>query len=85
VKQNLKRVLNVKFYRATPSGREPVREWLKTLPKESTKIIGEDIMTVQLSWPTGMPLVKHVGSKLLELRSTVPSGIARIFFYCQRG
>ena len=31
----------------TETGREPVREWLKALPKEERRIIGEDIMTVQ--------------------------------------
>jgi hypothetical protein len=34
------------FFR-TESGRGPVREWLKDLPKDERKMIGEDIMTVQ--------------------------------------
>ena len=34
--------LQVKFFRHN-SGREPVREWLKELPPEERKIIGEDI------------------------------------------
>jgi len=31
------------FFYALPSGREPVREWLKGLPGEDRKIVGEDI------------------------------------------
>ena len=39
------RILTVAFFR-TETGREPVREWLKSLPREQRKIIGEDIKTV---------------------------------------
>ena len=35
-----------------------MREWLKNLPKDERKIMGEDIMTVQFRWPLGMPLVE---------------------------
>jgi antitoxin HicB len=35
--------LPAQFYRSD-SGREPVREWLKSLDSEDRKIIGEDIM-----------------------------------------
>ena len=34
----------------------PVREWLKALPVEDRKIIGEDIKDVEFSWPIGMAL-----------------------------
>jgi hypothetical protein len=40
------RPLNVVFFR-TEAGNEPVREWLKSLPKEDCKTIGADILTVQ--------------------------------------
>jgi hypothetical protein len=36
--------LQVFFYR-TSGGAEPVREWLKTLPTEERKIIGDDLKT----------------------------------------
>jgi len=36
------------FY-ALPSGREPVREWLKVLDRADRKIIGEDIKDVEFS------------------------------------
>jgi hypothetical protein len=36
------------FYRL-PSGREPVRDWLKSLGGEDRRIIGEDIKDVEFS------------------------------------
>jgi hypothetical protein len=36
------------FY-ALPSGREPVREWLKGLSREECKVIGEDIKDVEFA------------------------------------
>ena len=35
--------LEVVFYR-TQAGNEPVREWLKSLPRDDRKVIGEDIL-----------------------------------------
>src|SRR5580765_4821531 len=52
MKTALKR-LPARFYRSD-SGREPVREWLKSLDAEDRRIIGEDIKDVELSWPIGM-------------------------------
>ena len=65
----------------TETGREPVREWLKALPKEERRIIGEDIMTVQFRWPLGMPLVDHLGSGIWEIRSRLANRIARALFF----
>jgi hypothetical protein len=48
------------FYRSE-KGREPVREWLKTLTREDRRIIGEDIKDIEFSWPIGMPLVRSIG------------------------
>ena len=48
-------ILTVNFYR-TDAGNEPVRDWLKELPRDDKRIIGEDIKTAQLGWPLGMPL-----------------------------
>ena len=72
-------VLNVVFYRSE-SGDEPVREWLKELPKEDRRQIGEDIKTVQIGWPLGMPLIRKIDKDLWEVRTTLESGIARVFF-----
>ena len=64
-------ILEVRFY-ATDQGREPVRDWLKSL--------GEDIKTVQYGWPLGMPLVRKMEPGLWEVRSTIDTGIARVLF-----
>jgi phage-related protein len=71
------------FFFQTDAGREPVREWLKRLPKKERKIIGEDIMTVQFRWPLGMPLVDSVGSGIWEIRSQLPTRIARVLFFVE--
>ena len=75
----LNKIVNIKFYKSN-NGKEPVREWLKSLPKVEKKIIGEDLKTVEFGWPLGMPLVKNLGNKLWEVRSTFPNGICRIIF-----
>jgi phage-related protein len=68
------------FYRS-PSGREPVRDWLKALDREDRKIIGEDIKDVEFSWPIGMPLCRSLGMGLWEVRSDITNGrIARVLF-----
>src|SRR4030042_402996 len=72
-------LLNVVFYRSE-SGNEPVREWLKELLREDRRQIGEDIKTVQIGWPLGMPLIRKIDKDLWEVRTTLESGIARVFF-----
>ena len=75
----------VKFYR-TESGNEPVRVWLKNLPREDKKIIGEDIKTLQFGWPIGMPLVRHMRNKLWEIRINLSKRqICRILFTLASG
>lgn len=69
----------VRFYK-TDSGKEPVREMLQKLDKSSKKVIGEDIKTVQYSWPMGMPLVRKLETGLWEVRSILENKIARIIF-----
>jgi phage-related protein len=69
----------------TETGREPVREWLKDLPKDERRIIGEDIMTVQFRWPLGMPLVDNLGSGIWEIRSRLANRIARTLFFLYKG
>ena len=71
-------ILFVAFFR-TETGREPVREWLKSLPRENRRIIGEDIKTVQFGWPIGMPLVRKLDKALWEVRADCPSA-SRGFF-----
>jgi len=64
-----------------PSGRAPVREFLKKLDKVDRTIIGEDIKDVEFSWPIGMPLCRALGKGLWEVRSELTQGrIARVLF-----
>lgn len=75
------RKMTAYFYRSE-QGVEPVREWLRSLPKEDKKVIGEDMRTVQFGWPLGMPLVGSVGHGLWEVRVSLSGGrIARIIFF----
>jgi len=69
----------VLFYR-TASGQEPVRDWLKQLDPASRKRIGEDLYTLQLGWPAGMPLARKLAPDLWELRGHIQNGIVRIMF-----
>ena len=71
--------LPVRFFR-TGEGREPVREWLKALPKQERKSIGDDIRTVQFGWPGGIPLVRKLGDGLWEVRVNLPNRVARVLF-----
>jgi phage-related protein len=73
------RPLRVVFFK-TDAGNEPVREWLKGLPKEDRKTIGADILTVQYAWPVGKPLVDNLGDGLWEVRSRLSNRIARTLF-----
>ena len=77
-------ILSVVFFRTT-TGREPVREWLKALPRQERRIIGENIKTVQFGWPLGMPLVRKIDKDLWEVRSRLPDRIARAIFTTDAG
>ena len=61
-------------------GREPVREFLKAIPKRDRKVIGEDIRTVEYGWPIGMPVCEHLGAKLYEVRSSSGKREYRVLF-----
>lgn len=77
-------ILSVSFFK-TETGREPVREWIKSLPREHRCVIGEDIKTVQFGWPLGMPLVRKLDRDLWEVRIRLPDGIARVLFTAGKG
>ena len=72
-------ILSVSFFK-TETGREPVREWLKSLPRECRRILGEDLKIVPFGWPLGMPLVRKLDRDLWEVRIRLPAGIARVLF-----
>ena len=76
--------LPARFYRSD-RGREPVRQWLKSLEAEDRRTIGEDIKDVEFSWPIGMPPVRSLGRELWEVRSSLPHGrIARMIFCVEK-
>jgi len=80
---DLKR-LPARFF-CTASGREPVLEWLRELPQEDRRLIGEDIKDVEFAWPLGLPLVRPLGRGLWEVRSSPTQGkIARVIFCITR-
>ena len=80
---DLKR-LEAVFFRSA-NGSEPVREWLKELPKEDRKAIGEDIAYVQYKWPIGKPRVGHLRGDTWEVRTSLGNRIARTLFAVQAG
>ena len=55
------------------------------LAESGAKTSGIDIMTVQFRWPLGMPLVRNVGSGIHEIRSALPTRIARTLFFVHEG
>ncbi|PCI37065.1 MAG: hypothetical protein COB50_04045 [Thiotrichales bacterium] len=79
-----RKVIAVRFFRSL-KGNEPVREWLKKLPADDKKIIGEAIKTVEFGWPLGLPLVRNLNQGLWEVRINLPSSrIARVMFCMQK-
>ena len=76
--------LPVRFFRS-PMGREPVREWLKSLPKAEKEAIGRDTKKVQFGWPVGMPLVRALSRGLWELRTGYGRRVARVLFTVHEG
>lgn len=72
--------LSVTFFRQKASGSEPVRDWLRQLPENERKAIGENIKAVQYGWPMGLPLVDHIEGDIWEVRTRLPNRIARVLF-----
>ncbi|KVT05569.1 hypothetical protein WT97_11760 [Burkholderia sp. MSMB1459WGS] len=78
-RQQIQVTLGVRFFR-TARGHEPVPEWLDALVQAERRAIGEEIKTVQLGWPLGMPLVRKMAKDLWDIRVTVPGRSARVLF-----
>lgn len=70
------------FYRSA-GGREPVRDWLLSLPVEDRRAIGQDIATAEFGWPIGMPVCKALGSGLWEIRSRLTDGRSGRVIFCE--
>ncbi|WP_252090839.1 type II toxin-antitoxin system RelE/ParE family toxin [Pseudomonas sp. MWU13-3659] len=71
--------VSVVFFRSE-RGNEPVREWLKALPRDQRQLIGAEIKTVQIGWPLGMPLVRKMESGLWEIRVDLGDTGGRVMF-----
>ena len=75
-----RKIIDVQFY-MTDHGSIPVKEWLKKLTPAGRKRIGDDIRTVELGWPIGMPLVRKLDIDLWEVRSNLSNKrVLRILF-----
>jgi phage-related protein len=71
------------FYK-NPTGKEPVRDFLKEFKKEDKLAIGTDIKTVEYGFPIGMPVCKSIGNGLFEVRSNISDKrIVRVLFVIQ--
>lgn len=76
----LKKKLPAAFYR-TAQGAEPVRDFLRDLPREDRRIVGADIATIEYGWPVGKPTCAPLGLGVWEVRSTLATRrIARVMF-----
>jgi phage-related protein len=73
------KILKVYFYK-TPTGKEPVRDWLKLRTTEDKRAIGEDIKAIEFLWPVGYPQVAKLDKDLWEVRTYLQDGICRVFF-----
>jgi len=73
------------FYRSA-AGKEPVREWLRSLDGPDRQAVGQDLMRAQWRWPVGMPLCRAMGQGLWEIRTDLPSNrIARVLLCLHAG
>lgn len=62
----------VKFYQ-TNNDNPIVADFIRSFPAEDRKVIGRDLMRLQIGYPMGPPLCKHLRGSIWEIRSTVPS------------
>ena len=69
-----------KFYQ-NYSGKEPVRDWIKSLSAEDRKIVGTDIQKVEFGLPLQLPYCRNLGHGLWEVRSHLRvNRIGRVIF-----
>jgi phage-related protein len=73
------------FYKSA-AGREPARDWIKSLDASDKRQVGMDLMQIQFGWPVGMPLYRSLGSGLWEARTNLSNGrVARVIFCFSEG
>lgn len=71
--------ITVAFF-ATAAGSEPVREWLRAMPRDDRRKVGDDIKSVEFGWPIGMPVCRPLGKGLYEVRTNLKDTISRVLF-----
>lgn len=72
----------VTFYK-TAAGNDVVLDFIRQLPVDDRKVVGEDLKVVELRHPVGMPLCRSIGKGLWEVRSSLPSKreVRLIYFF----
>ena len=71
----------VLFYR-TATGRPVIKEWLRSFDKPDRAVLGEDLKTLQIGFPMGLPLCRSLGGGLWEVRSSLAGNReARMIFF----
>lgn len=72
----------VLFYR-TVTGRDVIKEWLRSFDKPDRAILGYDLKRVQIGFPMGLPLCRSLGGGLWEVRSSLGGNreVRMIFFH----
>jgi len=78
------KVIEVRFYELS-SGSEPVREWLRGLPREERRKIGEDLKDIEFNWPVGMPTCEKVAPGLWASRTKLRDKREARVFFCLQG
>lgn len=75
-------MVDVVFFQAA-GGKEPAREWMRSLDRADRLVVGTDLKTVQYGFPIGMPVCRPLKEGgLWEVRSSLPSGReARVVFF----
>lgn len=58
--------IDARFYH-TASGASPVLDWLRALPIDDRREIGQDLARVEFGLPVGMPLCRPLRNGLWEV------------------
>ncbi|MEL3904614.1 MAG: type II toxin-antitoxin system RelE/ParE family toxin [Treponemataceae bacterium] len=74
-----KEPLTVVFFK-NENDKQPCREFILSLDRDSKREIGISVFTVQQGFPMGLPLVRKIEADLWEIRIKLPAGICRLFF-----
>jgi phage-related protein len=72
----------VSFYK-TAAGNDVVLEFIRAQPLDDRRVIGRDLKVLEIGYPVGMPLCRHIEGDLWEVRSSLPSKreARLIYFY----